>query len=223
MYILLSIAAVLALVMIPVAIKLRSVVHDEAFGEAFPGNKAIRDATDALAGVSGFLLLISLATFVLFIIWMWRAAKNVGRFGRARQKFGAGFAIGGWFIPLANFIIPAMQLFDIWKGSGPPLRPGEKPKGSALIVLWWIPFILGRFLIQLTPAYSAGSIYKLSTFDVVNVLVIIGAVMTALAAVLAIFVIRGITERQDAGLVSLTSGAPGGVPAPPSPPPIPPA
>ena len=98
MYIMLTIAAVLGLVMIPLALNLRSVVHDEAFGVAFPGNRAVLDAADAVGAVE-LLLVVTLVTFVLFIIWMWRAAKNVGIFGRARQRFGAGFAIGGWFIP----------------------------------------------------------------------------------------------------------------------------
>ena len=215
MYILLAITGVLALVMIPVAINERKVVHDHAFGSVFSGVTAVRDANRAVGGVAGFLFMVSLAIAVLFMIWMWRAAKNVGLFGRSRQKFGPGFAIGGWVIPLANLVIPGMQMHDIWKGSGPPLRAGERAKGSALVVVWWIVFLFGRLFIFLNSTPSRGTVYDLSTYDVLNVLLILAAVATAGSAVLAIFMIRAITAMQEDGNAALLAGAAPGFVAPP--------
>ncbi len=226
MYVVLTIAGALGLVMIPVAINERRVVHDHAFGSFFTGAAAVRDANRAIGGVAGLLFMVSLAISVLFMIWMWRAAKNVGLFGRARQKFGPGFAIGGWFIPFANLVIPGMQMYDIWKGSGRPLRTGERAKGSALVLVWWIVFLLGRAFIFLNSTPSRSKIYDVSRYDVMNVLLVIASAATAASAVLAIFMIRAVTAMQEDGNAALMAGVgPGTVAAItgyPPPPPVPP-
>ncbi len=214
MYVLLAISALLALVMIPVAINERKVVHDKAFGSIFSGVPAVRDANQAVGAVAGLLFMVSLVIAVLFMIWMWRAAKNVGLFGRARQSFGPGFAIGGWFIPFANLVIPGMQMHGIWKGSGPPLRTGERAKGSALVWVWWIVFLVGRAFIFLNSTPSRTKAYEVSAFDVQNGLLIAGSVATGASALLAIFMIRAITAMQeDANAGLMAGGGPGSMTA----------
>ncbi|MEP6623303.1 MAG: DUF4328 domain-containing protein [Acidimicrobiia bacterium] len=215
LYVLLSIAGVLALVTIPVVLHLRSVAADHTNGlGAISVNSTVRDANDAVSAVSGFLILISIAIFVVLIIWMWRAASNLALFGRIRPKFAAGFAIGGWFIPVAFAVIPGMQMYDIWKGSGPPLQPGERPKGSQLVVWWWLAFVPGRFLSYLVPSMTVGHLYRSSSFRTSSLLLMIGSGLLVVAAVLGILVVRGITQRQDAGLAALGGGGRPGVPGP---------
>jgi hypothetical protein len=46
----------------------------------------------------------------LFITWQYRHAKNARLLGQ-QGGLGPGWAVGGWFIPLANFVLPAVQLF----------------------------------------------------------------------------------------------------------------
>jgi hypothetical protein len=206
MYVLLSIAGLMALIVIPVAIHSRTVIHDHASNGTVLVDHTVKTAADAVSAVVGFLLLVSLAITVLFIIWMWRAASNLPLFGRVRPKFSPGFAIGGWFIPLANFIIPGMQMFDIDKGSGPRLRSGERPRGSGLVVVWWIVFVVGRLGAFAAPSFKLFHRYDVDGFDIVNVLLVVGSALTAIAAVLAILVIRRITSRQEAGAGDLTAG-----------------
>jgi hypothetical protein len=220
MYVLLPIAGLLALAAIPVALNARSVVHDQASGGVVFVTRSVKDATDVVAGVVGFSFLVGLALAVLFIIWMWRAASNLPLFGRVKPKFSPGFAIGGWFIPLANLIIPGMHMFDIDKGSGPRLRPGERARGSGLVVVWWIMFIVGRMLGMFAPTFEGFRSYNVSTFDVQNVLLIVGSAFAAVASVAAILVIRQVTDAQEAGLHDLQT--PGAAPVPPPAAPVPP-
>ncbi|MBK5288491.1 MAG: DUF4328 domain-containing protein [Acidimicrobiia bacterium] len=215
-YVLLPIAGLLALAMIPVAFHARSVVHDHASGNTVLVTQSVKDAGDAVGGVAGFNILVGLAIAVLFIIWMWRAASNLALFGRVRPKFGPGFAIGGWFIPFANFIIPGMQMFDIDKGSGPRLRSGERAHGSGLVVCWWIVFVLGRMFGMLAPQFELYHLYDVDGFDVLNVLLIIGSAATAVASVAAILVIRKITTAQEEGLADLGRATGFGAPQPPT-------
>ena len=206
MYVLLAIAGLMALIVIPVAIHSRTVIHDHASNGTFLVDSTVKSAANAVSAVVGLLLLVSLAITVLFIIWMWRAASNLPLFGRVRPKFSPGFAIGGWFIPLANFIIPGMQMFEIDKGSGPRLRAGERPRGSGLVVVWWIVFVVGRLGAFAAPSFKLFHRYKLGGFDVVNLILVVCSALTAIAAVLAVLVIRRITARQDAGAAELAAG-----------------
>src|SRR5262249_5509194 len=74
---------------------------------------AVNFANNA-AAVLGFFALVAA---ILFIIWMWRAAKNNEALERSQPRLGPGWAIGGWFIPLANLVIPVLVAQDLWRGS----------------------------------------------------------------------------------------------------------
>src|SRR6185312_1496461 len=142
--ILLGIAGAVALIAVPVLLNARTVVHDHTSGSAFLATKQVRDALTAVAGMVALFGLVSLAITVLWIIWMWRAASNAQLFSRARQRFSPGWAIGGWFIPFANLVIPGLQMADIWRGSSTPEAPGAPRRSTALVWWWWIVFLAGR-------------------------------------------------------------------------------
>ena len=102
-----------------------------------------------MVGVVGLAFVVvaglMIAVFVLTIIWQWRLAKNHQLLGRPDTAFGPGWAIGAWFIPLANFVIPILQLRDLWKGSAPGLPRGspvwKRQSTGALLWVWWGLFV----------------------------------------------------------------------------------
>jgi len=236
MTVLLVVAGALAAVTVPLALHERQVVHDAtSFGMIFVG-KDVRDAVDVVNGMTGVSFLVFLAIAVLWMIWMYRAARNTVLLRRFKPRFGPGFAIGGWFIPIAFWIIPGMHMYDIDRGSGPPARPGERPRGSGLLVLWWVVFVVGwagSGFGQVT--LKRGYRYDASSFDVRNTTFVVALLATVAAAVLAILVVRAITRAQhdawDAmvrgGSPELYATAPAAVswsPAPaPDAPPVPPS
>jgi hypothetical protein len=127
MTVLLVLAGALAAVVVPLAIHERAVVHDATtFGAIFVGSE-VRDAVDVVNGVTSFFFLVFLAIAVLWMMWMYRAASNTVLLRRFKPRFGAGFAIGGWFIPIAFWVIPGMHMYDIDRGSGPPAGRGSAP------------------------------------------------------------------------------------------------
>jgi hypothetical protein len=210
MTVLLVIAGAIAAVLVPLALHEREVVHEStSFGAIFVGND-VRDAVDVVNGVTGLYFLVFLAIAVLWMIWMYRAARNTALLRRFTPRFGAGFAIGGWFIPIAFWIIPGMHMYDIERGSGPPARPGERPQGSGRLVLWWVLFVIGwagSGIGQVTLKREFR--YDASSFDIRNAIFIVALLATAAAAVLAIGVVRSITRAQhDAWDVMARGGAP---------------
>ena len=190
LYVLLAVAALCAAIAVPLALEQRRVVHEHTTLDVFRVTSAVKDATDAAAGIVGFFGLVFLATAVVFMIWMWRAAANLLVLRRHRPRFATGFAVGGWFIPLANLLIPGMHMHDIWKGSGPPPVYGERPQGSPLVIVWWVTFVFGELGVFLNPtSLEVGSSYRVSGFDVMNLLFVIGAIFSVVSAVLAILVV----------------------------------
>lgn len=220
MYVLLSIAAVVAVIQIPVALHARSVVSDNASGNTVLVVHRVYDATTAGPRSS------ACSHWCRSRSWCCtssgcgapRATSNCSH-GSARSS-PPEFAIGGWFIPLANLIIPGMQTFDIWKGAGPRLQDDECPRGSGLAVVWWVSFILGRLGGFAAPTLELWHRYRVDSFNTGHTVLVAASVFTAIAAVLAVRVIRGITTRQEAGVQALTAGVAdrwdvGGFPTPP--------
>ncbi len=161
------------------------------------------DDADNLAGAAvGVMLLLSLAIFVLIVIWMWRAAKNNEALGRANPRLGPGWAIGGWFIPLANIVIPVLILQDLWRGSDSSVARGDPNwrtrSGSSLIGWYWaahvvsyIRFGVGRGNARINVRTQ---MEDLRTHDTIGA---VGMAITVAAAILAIRVVSRLTARQE--------------------------
>jgi len=80
---------------------------------------------------------------VLWIMWFHRAYKNLFSFGLG-LRFGTGWAIGGWFVPILNLWRPKEIANDIWRGSSAEAKPHSAwhdlpvPK----FVHWWLAIYL---------------------------------------------------------------------------------
>jgi hypothetical protein len=156
------------------------------------------DARELVVTMLGVFGVVSLAIVVCFIMWFFRAAKNNEVLGRTRPRFGPGWAIGGWFIPLANFVIPVLIAQDLWRGSDPSVPRGDDRwkigSRSALVGWWWATFVLGRFsfFIGSGEVENVAADLRRSAYGA-----IVGQLLTIAAAILAILVVRRITERQE--------------------------
>jgi hypothetical protein len=62
-------------------------------------------------GLDAAYLVLATTIAVIFIVWQYRHAKNAKMLGQT-SGLGPRWAIGGWFIPLVNFALPAVQMLD---------------------------------------------------------------------------------------------------------------
>lgn len=106
---------------------------------------SIAAAADGVYGLAGIGLLV---TGVLFLVWFNQAYKAVAWRGAARTKWSSGWAVGGWFIPFANFVIPKLVMNEVDRishlGNGPP-PIGEDWMAQPRLTtsdLWWTSWIL---------------------------------------------------------------------------------
>ena len=205
--VLLCIIAAVELIAAIVLFYRSSLLFDAADGD-FPGSSEA-DAVDAGVTASVVLhILLALAIAVVFIVWQYRHAKNAQFLGQSRG-LGPGWAIGGWFVPLANLVLPAVQIFR--SGQASYDRPG---RGPVIVVPWAI--LLGlAWLLQGVRAGISPTDESLTTRSDIEAAaasdVIGGFAMLVLiaAAVLCIVMVRSLTTRQDRALDARTAASPG--------------
>jgi hypothetical protein len=190
---LLAADAVAALLMLVARLNRVSVIDD--FRSLSATAQDGRDADQFVSTAGSLLLLLGIATAAVVIVWQWRSAKNNEMLRKIRPRFTPGWSIGGWFIPFANLGIPLRIFHDLWQGSDPDTNGYRDWRGlrrSGLVNLWWTAYLVGN-----AASFTATSSRTLEAVRSTDQRVAIGSAITAVAAVLAIFVIRSITDRQE--------------------------
>ena len=106
-------------------------------------------AQTVAAAVTLFTYLAALVVAILMMVWGNQAHRGLARFGPSGLSWSPGWAVGGWFIPLANAIIPRLVFNEIEKVSDPengPAPVGDRWRSRRLLgtgLAWWILYIGG--------------------------------------------------------------------------------
>ena len=87
-------------------------------------------------------LIMGVPAFILFILWYFRANKNIHAFG-AKGVTSPIMSVIWWFVPIANLWKPYYVTQEIWKASNPEVKLFEgiewkNHPSSKLIKQWWI-------------------------------------------------------------------------------------
>jgi len=133
----------------------------------------------------------ALVAAAAFVAWLYRARRNAGRLSGSLQ-WAPGWAIGGWFIPVASLVIPYLVVRDVRRASAPAPQP--VPVGW-----WWTSVLVTALLNRLIWLYDDGRFEgtALDTRIVAYPLWTVGTVMIAVTAFLSARVVRRITTAQQ--------------------------
>ncbi|MCF2527103.1 DUF4328 domain-containing protein [Yinghuangia soli] len=157
----------------------------------------------------GVPMMLLFAAAIPFIVWFHRARANVDVIAPGPRNLGKGMAIGGWFIPLASAVIPAVVAHDTWKGSvGPqPADAGTSRVRHVVIWGWALTFAAGWFLygrMLLARSYAgeveSGEVTAAEYFDAAQRSCVLGAfsgICLTVAAVFAVTMVHRITTMQS--------------------------
>lgn len=164
--------------------------------------------------ITGVDVLGMLVAGVLVIIWLYRARVNLEAFPEAQPGLAAGWAIGGWFVPFANFVIPCRVMHQVASASLQHRRIG------LLTGLWWAGYVVSLATSQLsgrmepdtnTFAAHVAHFGDMFTFGLVE------AAGTVLAGIFLIKLILSISHAQTArierGRAAHVPAVPVGVPS----------
>jgi hypothetical protein len=145
----------------------------------------------------------SIAAFVLEVIWLYRARRNLDAFPEASPQWAAGWTIGAWFIPIANLVLPALVIADVVRNS---VRPSRVRPVVAMVWVMAITNIIGTcgsLIVSANQRTSGDLEAGAGTW--------IAAFANLVSAAVEIAVIYAITEDQHARITA-------GMAAPPVPP-----
>ncbi|MFI5683632.1 DUF4328 domain-containing protein [Streptomyces sp. NPDC051636] len=150
------------------------------------------DHADALCNASGSAQASALLTcVVVYLCWFYRARVNAevfSPFGHSRKR---GWAIGGWFTPVANLWLPRRVMLDIWDASS----PWGAPRAHALVNAWWTVW-LASFLADRAAFSGYRRAEGAQALHDAARLMLFSDAMDIAAAVLAIAVVLRLTGMQ---------------------------
>jgi hypothetical protein len=73
----------------------------------------------------------------------YRMMRNLHRMGSPHVSIGPRWAVGWYFIPFANLVMPVKAVSEIWRGTFAAVNAAEKePRGA--IGLWWAFWLIGN-------------------------------------------------------------------------------
>ena len=191
-------------------------IDDYIANSASPAD--LRAADDAVVSLLTVNFLVTVATGVLFMIWQYRLAQNAELLRRDRLSFGPGWAIGGWFIPFANFVLPYLQLRQSARASDPDLPPGESFRNGrvpGIVTAWTVLFIASTALMAVgigmrgqpeDARYQAHPVREFGeAFASGDRVAGLSMLVSVAAAIVAILMVRTVTARQDKAIQNLVS------------------
>ena len=146
--------------------------------------------------------LLYIPTIVLFCVWEHRAAANLPALGGRELRFTPGWAVGWWFVPIANLFRPYQVMAELWKASDPALdetyrRQRQGLSTPLLLKLWWAAWIVGNVITNFSNRASFAAHDPTSNIGAL-VVDLAGSAITVAAAGLAILVVKNADARQVA-------------------------
>ena len=160
------------------------------------------DDSNATLGVVYILTLVAyLFSAVFFILWTHRAYKNITALGAQRPRFGAGWAIGGWFVPILGLWRPKQVVDDIWRASDPAAPAAVRPdqwrnqRTPFLLAAWWALYIAGSVADRLAARQPSDTIEH---DRMATTYALCSSLLTIAGALLAVLVVTRVTGRQRA-------------------------
>jgi hypothetical protein len=184
-----------------------------------PGPGTPSPLANGVFGVEGILLLL---TALVFLLWFRRAYWNLLALGAGRLRYTGGWAVWGWLVPLLSLVRPKQLLNDVWRASDPALPVGQpeawrrRPVPSVL-TWWWLVF-LASVVARAVTTESFHALAQVMTFGLLGRAIdlirptsgvqALADLLTAAAALLALRVVRMVTERQQARAERLGAAQP---------------
>ncbi len=182
--------AAVAVITVVVDVMGLSLMDSVAAGTA---TTAEAESYDALNGnVALLYFLVYVASAVAYVAWLSRGVENAPALGAGIPPRSPRGAIGWWFVPFANFWIPCTIVRDLHGRLGAPGAPTQR----GLLMSWWIMWLVISFVGNVAGRLWVGA----DTVDSLRSAMgidLVSAGLDAIAAILALLVVRSIQARED--------------------------
>lgn len=116
-------------------------------------SRALDSAESASVLAYSFAMWAGLAAFVLTVIWSYKASVATRRFGATGLSWSPGWAVGAWFIPFGNAVIPKLLLHEVERVSSPEsggFPVGDRWRTAKVRIdgwIWWLCLLAGSGMV----------------------------------------------------------------------------
>lgn len=170
---------------------------------AFGG--AVADSTRPFLGVD---TLFVLAVMIFFLVWIHRVSTNLHALSGEKLEFTPGWAVGWFFVPLANLVQPYRVLRELWRVS----RRGKHDQAAAVVGWWWGLWLLG-YVLSMSAVLTAPRIASPTT-ALLYVSLLLGAAIAAFGGQLVrLALVQGIAAGYADSIVEPAAGVAPSAPA----------
>jgi hypothetical protein len=157
----------------------------------------IQDSKDAALGVNAAILWVILAAGIVWLIWQHRSHANLRALGAGGLKYSPGWAVGWWFVPFANIVLPFLTMRELWKASEPEAGSIDwiARRTTPILGLWWAGRLVTQILLQIGIAFD-NNLRSIGDLRAEGWFFVAGDVVLVIWGVLAILLVRSIDGRQ---------------------------
>ena len=156
---------------------------------------AAAEANDFRHGIiSVAVMLVVIATIVLFAMWVYRVNSNVHALGSPDLRFTPGWAVGWYFVPVANLWKPYQVMKEIWRASSNP-GAWQSETTSPVLGWWWFWWIVSSIVsnVSMRMSLRAEDLDELISVGPIN---IASCVLDLVSAIFALLIVKKIGDFQ---------------------------
>jgi hypothetical protein len=147
-----------------------------------------------------FWVVWHISIVVAFLMWIYRAHRNLPALGATHLEFTLWGAVGWYFAPFANLFKPYQCMREIYNASDfqhPSADTGFEIRTSAPAVVkaWWA-FFLFFCLFSNAGAMARSDVDGPVALQIASVMSLIEEILSISAMIAAILVVRSVSRRQ---------------------------
>lgn len=147
---------------------------------------------------------VFVATIVLVAMWIYRAHANVQAAGAEPLANSPGWAVGWFFVPIANLFKPFQAMRELWNVSHNQ-SDGYSQESAPALKLWWGFWIVSNIVTNISARsmFTGGEIGQ----SAVTVLDVIGSLLSIPAAWFLLQIVRAVNSAQRSTLAAVSTFA----------------
>lgn len=168
-------------------------------GSFTPEEGAANDAREQ--AIAGLLVLFHIATCIVFGRWIYLAHRNLPALGATQLKYRPGWAVGSFFVPFVNLLVPYRAMRDLIVASESPTQ-WRFTDAPPWVIVWWLLWLATAMMDNYTLRASLGakSIEQLQNLTIVEI-------VSGVTAVPLYFLARLIVQRVWRGQEAASKGS----------------
>lgn len=173
---------------------------------SFPSNEemmAAAEASDRNVMIMGIIqVVVFLASLIVWFMWIFRSNKLARALGASAMTYSPGWSVGWFFIPIANLFKPYFAMKEIYLATISPRsfdteqEVEDQPESLNILKLWWLVYLVDGILGKAAARMS----FRAETVEQLipsNGLTLASDIMTVVASLATIWVVREFTQRQQ--------------------------